>query len=105
MCNCVAYTCCLISLGALIYMKGGEYSYDVTTSNETGTVVTTEDYTKITGTFIDMCNVLKAALNSGGGEEEEDTCASKAKDDCNEDKNCMWKHKKKCVPIMPTPWN
>ena len=81
----------LISIGALIYMKGGEYSYNVTTSNETGTVITTEDYTKITGTFVDLCEELKAALNGGGGEEEEDTCASKAKDDCNEDENCMWK--------------
>ena len=80
---------------SVIYMKGGEYSYNVTKRNETGTVInTTEDYTKITGTFVDLCAELKAALNGGGGEEE-DTCVSKAEDDCNEDENCMWKHKKK----------
>ena len=29
------------------------------------------------------------ALNDGGGGEE-DTCADKAKDVCNDDGNCMW---------------
>ena len=84
----------------LYYMKGGEYSYTLSSSNETGTVITTADYTKITGGFVDICAELEAALNGGGGGEEEDTCAGKAKNVCNNDGNCMWKRKKsKCVPI------
>ena len=86
----------------LLYMKGGEYSYTETSSNETGTEIFTADWTKITGDFVNICAELEAALEGGGGEEE-DTCADKAKDDCNVDDNCMWKRKKgKCVPM---PWN
>ena len=88
----------LISLGDLIYMKGGDYSSTFSSSNETAVI----DITKITGRFVDMCDELKAALEGGGGGEE-DTCADKTKDVCNDDGNCMWKRKKgKCVPM---PWN
>ena len=88
----------------LLYMKGGEYSYTETISNETGTYMTTADYTKITGDFVNICAELEAALEGGGGEEE-DTCAGKSKDDCDGDDNCTWKRKKggKCVPV-PMPW-
>ena len=92
----------LISLGALIYMKGGEYSSDI--FSETGSDIITFDTTKITGKFVDVCEELEAALEGGGGEEE-DTCAGKAENVCKDDVNCMWKRKKggKCVPV-PMPW-
>ena len=51
-------------------MKGGELSYTLSISNETGTVVI--DYTKITGNFVDICAELEAALDGGEGEGEEE---------------------------------
>ena len=89
-----------VTLPGLYYFKGGGYSYTLSSSNETGTVV---DYTKITGDFVDICAELEAVLEGGGGEEE-DTCADKAKDVCKNDVNCKWRRKKgKCVPV-PMPW-
>ena len=88
-----------LPLGALIYMKGGEISRTFSFAQQQLIVY---DITKITGKWIDLCEELEAALNGGGGGEE-DTCAGKAKDDCNVDDNCMWTHKKggKCVPMVP----
>ena len=103
----------------LYYMKGGEISYTLSSSNETGTVITTLDFTKITGVFVDVCAELEAALNGGGGGEEveaaedggeggeEDNCTGKDEAGCNNDDNynCMWKRKKsRCIP-KPMPWN
>ena len=88
----------------LYYMTGGEYSFTLSSSNETGTVITTLDITKITGDFVDICAELEAALNGGEGE---DNCAGKDEAGCNNDDNynCMWKRKKsKCIP-KPMPWN
>ena len=90
----------------LYYMKGGESSYTLSSSNETGTVITTLDFIKITGDFVDICAELEAALNGGGGGEE-DNCAGKDEAGCNNDDNynCMWKRKKsECIP-KPMPWN
>ena len=83
-------------------MKGGESSSTFSISNETAVI----DITKITGSFFNVCEELEAALNSGGGGEE-DTCAGKAEDVCNDDDNCMWIYKKRAkvsVP-KPMPWN
>ena len=80
-------------------MKGGEISRTFSFAQQPYSIV--YDITKITGKWIDLCEELKAALEDGGGGEE-DTCADKAKDDCKNDGNCMRKRKKsKCVPM---PW-
>jgi len=101
----------------LYFMKGGEVSYTLSKSNETGTVITTQDYTKITGAFVDVCAELEAALDGGEGEEEvevalkgdgggeEYTCANiLERKDCKKNGDCRWEGANGCVP-MPAPWN
>ena len=51
-------------------MKGEKLSCTLSSSNETGTVITTQDYQDYSGAFVDICAKLEAALDGGEGEEE-----------------------------------
>ena len=86
----------------LYYMQGGELTDVRTFDSETGII--TSDYSDITGTFIDVCAELKAALSGGGGGGG-GACVDKEMGACKDDDNCMWKRKKSECVSKTMPWN
>ena len=55
-------------------------------------------YTKLEGTWLDIC----AEVSSGGGSSSTRSCEEKEEEeDCIANDNCMWKKKKGCISM---PW-
>ena len=85
---------------AHVVLQGGEFTEVGTVDSETRII--TSDYSDITGTFVDVCAELKAALSGGGGGG---ACVDKEKGACKDDGNCMWKRKKSECVSKTMPWN
>lgn len=87
-----------ISAPGLYYMDGGSYSF-VKTPDEDGSGISTIDYTRIVGNFIDLCAKFNSLINGGG----DILCATLIdKRDCKDNDSCMWAGGNGCISM---PWN